>query len=202
MSDSLAAARSSAQMSDPSWAGSFDCSECGRKRLIAADFSKKMLEKRRADEAAKLRCKTCVDAAAASERDAAAAKRAAAPPSDDGEAPLRKCSSCQKELALSAFNRTQLGKGEAKQRCQACVASAETAATGASRAGKDAAIEEARKKLAKVEISGTVVEKLAVANELAALEAEKVTGLKPQIMGRARFGRGRGGGGGGRGKGR
>ena len=29
------------------WAGNFDCSECGRKRLIADEFSKKMLEKRK-----------------------------------------------------------------------------------------------------------------------------------------------------------
>ena len=29
------------------WAGNFDCSECGRKRLIADEFSKKMLDKRK-----------------------------------------------------------------------------------------------------------------------------------------------------------
>jgi len=50
------------------WAGQFDCSQCQRKRLIAADFSKKALERHRSGEV--LRCKSCVGLAAEQEREA------------------------------------------------------------------------------------------------------------------------------------
>ena len=52
------------------WAGNFDCAgECARKRLIGSEFSKAMLEKKRKDANAKIRCKACVEAAAAKERE-------------------------------------------------------------------------------------------------------------------------------------
>ena len=42
------------------------------------------------------------------------------------------CSACEKALPASAFNKTQLSKGEGKQRCRECVTSAEQAeASGA-----------------------------------------------------------------------
>ena len=44
------------------WAGNFDCSECGRKRLTAQDFSKAQAEKFRKDEKFKMTCKNCVSA--------------------------------------------------------------------------------------------------------------------------------------------
>ena len=178
---------------EPSWAGSLECSECGGKRMIADKFSKKMLDKRRADEKAKLRCKECVEKAAAAERDAAAARQAASCSEGAGDATtLHTCSACAKELAASAFNRNQLGKGPGKQRCRSCVAAAEEEAAGAGSAARDAAIEAARRRLAQVEVSGSVAEKLAASNDLAALEAQKVTGLKPVVLGNGR-GRGRGG---------
>ena len=64
-------------------------------------------------------------------------------------------------------------------------------AAGASTAAKDAAIEEARKALAAAELSGNSAQVLKTSSHLAALEGEKVTGLKPIVLGR---GRGRGGG--------
>eukprot|EP00965_Chrysotila_dentata_P211933 6186725-Pleurochrysis_carterae.AAC.4 len=51
------------------WAGNFDCASCGRQRLIGAEFSKNMLEKKRKDPKATLRCKQCVESAAAAERE-------------------------------------------------------------------------------------------------------------------------------------
>eukprot|EP01079_Euglenida_sp_SAG-EU17-18_P005757 gene5757-5690_t len=44
-------------MAQPSWAGNFDCTECGRKRLLGSAFSGKSLEKRRIDPKAPLKCK-------------------------------------------------------------------------------------------------------------------------------------------------
>ena len=62
------------------WAGDFSCGTCGQKRLTAAAFSKKQLEKRSKDLTASIKCKQCVDAAAEKERadaSARAAKKAA-----------------------------------------------------------------------------------------------------------------------------
>ena len=36
-------------MASPQWAGNFECASCGRKRLTASEFSKKMVEKSRKD---------------------------------------------------------------------------------------------------------------------------------------------------------
>ena len=47
-----------------SWAVNFDCSVCRRKRLIAAEFSKGMITKHRADPACALKCLNCVTAEA------------------------------------------------------------------------------------------------------------------------------------------
>ena len=111
--------------------------------------------------------------------------------SDGAATTLLTCSSCKKGLAATAFNRTQLAKGPEKQRCRDCVEAAEAQAAGASTAAKDAAIEEARKALAAAELSGNSAQVLKTSSHLAALEGEKVTGLKPIVLGR---GRGRGGG--------
>mgnify|MGYP001405179848 CR=1 FL=1 len=56
------------------WAGDFECSVCRRKRLTASEFSKKMQERYKKDGNGALKCKICVDKAAADERAAAAAK--------------------------------------------------------------------------------------------------------------------------------
>ena len=65
-----------ANLDPTTWAGAFDCSACGRKRLPAVEFSKNMVLKRQKDESAKIRCKTCTAADEVKEREAAAAKAA------------------------------------------------------------------------------------------------------------------------------
>ena len=57
------------------WAGDFECSVCRRKRLTASEFSKKMQERYKKDGNGALKCKICVDKAAADERAAAQAAR-------------------------------------------------------------------------------------------------------------------------------
>ena len=47
------------------WAGDFECSVCRRKRLTASEFSKKMQERYKKDGNGALKCKVCVDKAAA-----------------------------------------------------------------------------------------------------------------------------------------
>ena len=207
----------SAHGRDASWAGTFECcGPCGRKRLIAADFSKKQVEKRQKDASAPMKCKQCVEQAAADERAQAAARQkeraatdakssdhpkaagdAAAIDISDGSSgaqppQLHKCATCERELASDAFNRTQLSKGAGKQRCRECVEKSEQTSAQASTERHDAAIEEARKALQQAEISGTAAQTLAASSRLAALEAQKVTGLKPVVLGKG--GRGRGGG--------
>ena len=198
------------------WAGSFECSgPCGRKRMVAADFSKKQVERRQKDPAAAVKCKQCVEAVAAEERQQAAARQAqraaseAAVPAGSGsvtvdvtdsEAPvLHECSSCARRLGAEAFNRTQLVKGVGKMRCRECVEKSEQASVSASSQKSESGIEEARVALQKAEISGSAAQTLAASSRLAALEAEKVTGLKPVVLGKR--GRGRGGSWRGRGKG-
>ena len=63
---------------------------------------------------------------------------------------------------------------------------------------KEAALEEARKALQQAEIGGNSVAVLKASAHLAALEGEKVTGLKPVVLGKG--GRERGGGGSWRGR--
>lgn len=217
-------AQMSTPVRDPTWAGSFDCSACGRKRLIAADFSKKMMEKKQKDERAPIKCKACVEKAQADERAAAAARSAAknaeagggaaaasgggaidvSDVSDGGQAQQQQkheCAACKRQLGADAYNRTQLSKGAGKQRCRECVEAAEKSAASASNEKKEAALEEARKALAAAELSGNAAQVLKASSTLSALEGEKVTGLKPMVLGRGR-GRGRGGGGSWRGSGK
>ena len=106
------------------------------------------------------------------------------------------CSSCNVPRPASAYTRNQILKGPTKQRCSECVAKAEAAATAASGAGGEAhqeKLKEARAAAAKAEASGSAAEKLKASSQVAALEAELVTGLKPIKLGSTR-GRGRGGG--------
>eukprot|EP00935_MAST-01C_sp_MAST-1C-sp1_P001932 g1932.t1 len=195
------------------WAGSFDCGVCGRKRLLASEFSKKMLEKKRRDSTMAIKCKSCVETQATEEREAAAKKKKSAvgEPSSifdagGGEKPeLHECARCKQSLPADAFNKNQLrNKGPGKQRCKECVAAAEkeeAAAVTKSRETKQTAgLREAKQKAQRAEACGTAAQKLAASSALAAAEAELVTGLKPMVLGRGRRGRG-GRGRGGKGKG-
>jgi hypothetical protein len=182
------------------WAGDFSCSGCGRQRLIADDFSKKQQDKFRKGGVAA--CKSCVDSKAEAERSAAAARQpvdgAGAASAGGAEGEHQPCAACSRSLSASLFNRTQLSKGPGKQRCRECVEAAEADAAKAGSASLQADIEEARVALQQAEVSGDAASRLKASSKLAALEGQKVTGLKPIVLGRGR-GRGRGGG---RGRGR
>ncbi|KAG5188865.1 hypothetical protein JKP88DRAFT_267459 [Tribonema minus] len=122
------------------WAGNYECSCCGKKRLTAASFSRKQLDKRRQNESLQLKCKDCVDAAAREERDKAVAKAAAvaaevpvaaegAAQSHTGGASLLTCCRCKAQLPHSAFTNTQAHRAETGKggggKCRDCTAAAE-----------------------------------------------------------------------------
>uniref|UniRef100_A0A7S0JH32 Stc1 domain-containing protein n=1 Tax=Calcidiscus leptoporus TaxID=127549 RepID=A0A7S0JH32_9EUKA len=179
------------------WAGSFDCAgECHRKRLVGSEFSKAMLEKRRKDASLPIRCKSCVEEAAVREREQAAKRQAERIAEGAGGDKFcqdqHTCSACEIVLPASAFNRTQLSKGTEKQRCQQCVGRSEQEASAAVEERQKVALADAKAALRRAEASGSVVEKLTASATHAALEAERVTGLKPVILGRGGRGRGRG----------
>ena len=153
------------------WSGDFDCSVCHRKRLIAAEFSKKMIEKKKSDASALLKCRACVEAAAKAEQSASKTTV------DDGS--VYKCAACGKELGASSFTKPQLKKGSGKARCVGCVAASQTDRT-ASDAKKMADIADAKKKLALAIKSGTAADQLSASSRLSALEAEVVAGVKPR----------------------
>lgn len=179
------------------WAGEFVCSVCRRKRLTAAEFSKKAIEKHRKEPDAPMKCKTCVEAAAQQERDVAASKTAAsvaAVPAGEGLSEGHECSSCKNALRATAFSRSNLSKGPGKQRCLECVAEAEKANVTAGDAAFREKLAAAKAAAAKAEASGSVAEKLATSTAVAAIEAQRVTGLKPVVLGRGGRGRGRHGG--------
>jgi hypothetical protein len=189
------------------WAGTFECGgPCRRKRLIGDEFSKKALERHRKEGlTTTIRCKQCVAAAEQVERETAAAKKLSRPPaqkSDEQSNETRTCAgTCAKVLSIAAFNRNQWGKGEGKSRCRDCVEkSIQEEASNLSKS-KEETIAAARKKVEDMEKTGNVPAILAAESELAAVEAEKVTGLKPVRMSAGR-GRGRGGSRGGRGRGK
>ena len=117
------------------WAGDFECSVCRRKRLTASEFSKKMQERYKKDGNGTLKCKICVDKAAADERAAAAAKTKAAAPSATTDTAT--CAACKENLPVSAFTKPQLKKGPAKQRCQPCIAKAEADEQASGKAKKE-----------------------------------------------------------------
>lgn len=173
------------------WAGDFSCNDCGRKRLTAAAFSKKTLEKLKQQPELKARCKDCTEAIAAAEREAAAKKAAAAGGTGES-AEEHECCACKKSLRADAFNRNQLSKGPGKQRCRECVAVAEEATAGAANANFTEAHREAKKAAAVAEATGNAATKLQAHAALAALEAQHVTGLKPVVLGRGRGGKGSG----------
>lgn len=180
------------------WAGQFDCSVCRRKRLMASEFSRKALEQHRATGGA-LKCKQCTTQQQQAEQEAAKARRAADAKAaaveqddDDDKEQERLCASCQKQLGFSAYNRNQWNKGEGKSRCRDCVDKAVAEEAAKSKMNKQEAIEKAKQDLVRAKASGSSQVILKAESVLSALEAEKVTGLKPVKMGRGRdrFGRG------------
>lgn len=155
-------------------------------------ISLQALERYRKTGAA-VKCKRCVARVEAAEREAAAAKRVAAAANEvtGSTAETLKCAGkCQKTLPLSAFNKSQIGKGEGKARCRSCVEAAVAAEALASQTSKQDKLEAARTSVAEAKKKGNAKEILKAESELAALQAEHVTGLKPVRLGK---GRGKGG---------
>ena len=182
---------------DPTqWHGAFDCSACGRKRLPAVEFSQNMANKARKDPSAQIRCKKCTASAAEAER-ALAAETAKLRVAEDGNTvATHECAACKALKPADAFSRAQLNnKGPGKQRCRECCDAAEAEASASASASVDQRLAVARAASKKAEATDAS-DKLAVFAREAALEAELVTGLKPQRVGgrgRGRGGRGRGG---------
>ena len=182
------------------WAGSFDCvGTCRRKRLTAEEFSKRALERHRRD-GTPLQCKLCISAKEQAELEQATAKRMenlslANNSLDSSENETRNCAgSCGQTLSKSAFNRSQWSKGEGKSRCTDCVKASLQEESEIQSKTKEDKFLAAQKKLDDARKAGVSQQIFAAESELAALEAEKVTGLKPiRMRGRGRGGRGRAG---------
>ena len=184
---------------DPRWAGGFECSgPCRRKRLIAGEFSAKQLQKRQKDPGFALTCKSCVEAKAQAERDAAAGRSMAAAASGDDAGGTTVCSSCGKGPAEgAAFSKTQLRNAAHGKpaKCLACAAKAEADNNAAGDAKFEAKLAEARKAREAAERSGDAAAVLKASALEAAIEGERVTGVKASGGGRGRGrcrGRGRG----------
>ena len=197
------------------WAGTFDCGTCRRKRLMGEEFSKKALERhyyRKGGGAPLLKCIQCVTAAERAEREQAqqqARRRNNNQKSnnnfladtknsdDDDDDERRKCAGyCGNELPQSSFNRNQWSKGDGKSRCGACVDRAVKEEAAQQTKSREDKLASAKKQVEEAEKSGNSMKILAATSMLAALEAERVTGLKPVKLSSGR-GRGRGGRGGG-----
>mmetsp|Transcript_25961 Transcript_25961/g.55833 ORF Transcript_25961/g.55833 Transcript_25961/m.55833 type:complete len:198 (+) Transcript_25961:195-788(+) len=185
------------------WAGTFDCGTCRRKRLMGEEFSKKALERHRQDAGSPLKCKQCVAAAEQAEREKAAVRRKnTADNNDESDDETRKCAGkCSRVLSKSAFNRNQWSKGDGKCRCRECVEQSVQEESAQQSKSKDDKIAAARKKVKDANATGNAHKIVVAESELAALEAEQVTGLKPVKLSAGRGGRGRSKFGGGRGRG-
>ena len=178
-----------ANMDPTQWHGAYDCKDCGRKRLPAVEFSNKMTQRARAGE--KVSCKKCAAERLERERLDAEAKR-----SDASEgtsvSTTHVCAACGATKPASAFSRAQLNNKGADARCSACVRDAEALDAKDAKESLAKRLNEARTASAVAEATNAMG-KLGVFAREAALEAELVTGLKPQrVGGRGRGGRGRG----------
>ena len=144
----------------------------------------------------KLKCKECVQKTEDDERQKAAEKRAATlslnkEKSIEEPTDKRTCASCLRLLDQNEFNRNQWSKGEGKSRCRPCVEMAVSEEAKQLEDSKKEKLDAARERVYKAKSAGNTPAVLKAESELAALEAEIVTGLKPIKMGRG-GGRGRG----------
>ena len=180
------------------WAGNFDCTVCRRKRLMAQEFSKSSLDRYRKTGQA-LRCKDCT--AKEEQRKRATAANISNVDDDCNEkSEKRMCAGpCHKILSRDAYNRNQWSKPEGKSRCRECVERSIQEESAQHKTSNESKIEKARNKVKHLKLSktATVQEIVAAESELASIEAEKVTGLKPIRLGgrgagRKRYGRGGG----------
>lgn len=179
-----------ANMDPTQWHGAYDCKDCGRKRLPAVEFSNKMVQRARAGDT-KVSCKKCAAERLERERLDAEAKRNDASEGTSSSS-THVCAACGATKPASAFSRAQLNNKGADARCSACVRDAEARDAKDAKESVEKRLKEARAASAVAEATNAMG-KLGVFAKEAALEAELVTGLKPQrIGGRGRGGRGRG----------
>jgi hypothetical protein len=145
-----------------------------------------------------LNCKRCVQETEEAERAAAASKRALTTTAETSDE-TRSCASCQQDLNLDKYNKNQWNKGEGKSKCRACVELALAKEASDMKVAKEGKLEQAKSNVKLANQSGNAHAILKAESELAALEAELVTGLKPVRMSgrgggrRSSGGRGRGG---------
>ncbi|CAM9135886.1 unnamed protein product [Ascophyllum nodosum] len=138
-----------------------------------------------------LKCKDCVSSAAAAERQSAHDARKS---TAEGEPLL--CSVCEQKRPPEDFTNTQARKPDSSRKCRHCSVAVETAEAEATRAAREARLSEAQgasvtaAKLPKGSLGAAA--RLKAASAECALEAEKVTGLKPQVGADMKRGRGRG----------
>ena len=162
-----------ANLDPTTWAGTFVCAgPCGRERLPAVEFSKKMVARLRLGDTAR-----CLASASSN-------------------APPATCSVCSETKPSSEFSKTQLRRGDGARRCARC---ARDEASGRDRGDANAMkarLMEAREASERAEATNAR-DKLAVFAREASLEATAVTGLEATFVG-GRRGRGRGRGGRGR----
>lgn len=170
------------------YAGDFDCSECSQKRLTASSFSKSMVNKKRSDANALMRCLECVAKVAAAERQAALerSRNASAIP-DDVDTPLE-CKACARELPHTSFSVSQRRKGD-NGRCTSCIVEAEESEQLKILEGNVQALKAAQDRHVQLDSNASGTERLLAAASETAEEAKFVTGLNPVKLGR----RGRGG---------
>ena len=156
---------------------------------MAEEFSRTALEKYR-KHGTPLRCKHCVAWAEQREREAAAAKRQDATAADASNiSEMRVCASCQTSKSATEYNKNEWNKGEGVGRCRACVERSVADEKTASEAAKSAKLEAAAADVQKAKASGNAAAILKAESVLSALQAEKVTGLKPVRMNRGGGGR-------------
>lgn len=162
---------------------------CWSRITLLILYIKQALERYRKDGST-LKCKRCVQEMEEAERKVAAAKQASTAGGGAVSTESRNCAICQKGLTYGAYNKNQWNKGEGKSKCRSCVEQALAQEASQQKASSDEKLEIARQKVKEATASGNQPAILKAESELAALEAEQVTGLKPVRMGRG-GGRGR-----------
>ena len=155
-------------------AGNFNCSgPCGRKRLVAAEFSKKMVERWQKDMSTKISCKSCT----LKEQEAKASVTTEEVAEGEGVV----CSACKKELPKTAYSGKQLRNEFIKnntQRCKTCVLEAQKVERDAASNSKEQNLKELRDKAAAAEASGDKTAALKALTAAAAAEASIHSGVK------------------------
>eukprot|EP01064_Diplonema_japonicum_P021728 TRINITY_DN312_c0_g1_i1.p1 TRINITY_DN312_c0_g1~~TRINITY_DN312_c0_g1_i1.p1 ORF type:complete len:164 (+),score=44.20 TRINITY_DN312_c0_g1_i1:127-618(+) len=141
-------------------------------RLVAGEFSRKMVEAWQADDKAPITCKKCT-----LQKEEAKAREVNE--SAEGEALV--CSICKKEQPSGAYSNKQLRKdvvGKNLQKCKECVFAAEKAQRENASTNKEAKLKELRAKAEELEKSGEKIKAMKFFTEAASLEAEIHSGIK------------------------